>query len=89
MTKERAKTATASATRVDDQVGMSAEPSPGSRDRRDGEKEPLDLATDDPRQNSQIYNATRKQGEVTPEDYPDREKGSVVGSPNLPPHERK
>ncbi|MBB3991180.1 hypothetical protein GGR19_002615 [Croceicoccus naphthovorans] len=43
-------------------------------------KASLNPQTDDPSQNSQLHNATRKQGVVKPEDYPekDRRKGSIT-----------
>lgn len=48
------------------------------------DKQPLDPKTDDPGQNSQIHNSTRKQGEVSPSDYPakDRHEGSVTRDPD-------
>lgn len=48
------------------------------------DKRPLDPKTDDAGQNSQIQNATRKQGEVKPGDYPakDRRDGSVTRDPD-------
>lgn len=48
------------------------------------DKTPLDPKTSDREQNSQIHNATRKQGEVTPADYPvkERSEGSVTRDPD-------
>lgn len=42
--------------------------------------EPLDPKSNNESKNGVLYNATRKQSSVSPEDYPDAEKQSRSGS---------
>lgn len=46
--------------------------------------DPIKPKSDEPSQNSQLYNATRKQGEAKPSDYPneDRQDASLIRKPD-------